>query len=80
MAALALIRIARPRWLPPIPVPLFVLWPFVPVGLGLAGLLDRARPGDGAKLRTVMEVFRNTRGLTVDVDTADHKHVHIRFV
>ena len=80
MAALALIRIARLRWLPPIPVLLFVLWPFVPVCLGLAWFLDRARAADAATLRTAVQVFRNTRGLTVDVDTADHKHVHIRFV
>jgi hypothetical protein len=80
MAALALIRITEGRRLPAIPLPLFVLWPFVPVCLGLAVLLDRAQQGQGAKLRMAMQVFRNMRGLTIDIDTADDKHIHIRFV
>ena len=80
MPALGLIGIPGPRWLPPIPIPLFLLWPFVLVCLGIARLLDRDRPAEAAKLRTAMQAFRELRGLTIDVDTADHKQVRIRFV
>ncbi len=80
MPALALVGIPGPRWLPPLPIPLFLLWPFVLVCLGLARLLDRQRPAEAATLRMAMQVFRELRGLTVDVDTTDHKQVRIRFV
>ncbi len=80
MPALALVGIPGPRWLPPVPIPLFLLWPFVPVCLGIARLLDRNRPAEAAKLRTAMQVFRELRGLTIDVDTADHKQVRIWFI
>ena len=36
MPALALIGIPGWRWQPPIPVPLCLLWPFVPICLGIA--------------------------------------------
>ncbi len=80
MPALALFGIPGLRWLPPIPLPLFLLWPFVPVCLGMAKLLDRDRPAEAAKLRAAMQVFRELRGLTIDVDTADHRQVRIWFV
>ena len=80
MPALALIGIPGPRWLPAIPIPLFLLWPFVPVFLGLARLLDRDRPTEAAKLRAAMHVFRELRGLTIHVDAADHKQVRVWFV
>ncbi len=80
MPALGLIGIPGPRWLPPIPIPLFLLWPFVLVCLGLARLLDRVQPVAAAKLRTAMQAFRELRGLTIDVDTADHEQVRIWFV
>ena len=81
MPTLALVGIPRlPRWLPPLPLPLFLLWPFVPICLGLARLLDKDRPDEAAKIRAAMQVFRELRGLTIDVDTADHEQVRIRFV
>ncbi len=80
MPALGLIGIPGPRWLPPIPIPLFLLWPFVLVCLGIARLLDRDRPAEAAKLRTAMQAFRELRGLTIDMDTADHRQVRIWFV
>jgi len=80
MPTLGLVGIPGPRWLPPIPIPLFLLWPFVLVCLGFARLLDRDRPAEAAKLRTAMQAFRELRGLAIDVDTADHKQVRIRFV
>ena len=80
MPILALVGIRGSRWLPPLPVPLFLLWPFVPLGLGIARLLDRQRPVEAAKLRAAVLVFRELRGLNVDVDTADHKQVRVWFV
>jgi hypothetical protein len=80
MPTLALIGIPALRWLPPIPTPLFLLWPFVMICLGLARLLDGDRPPEAAKLRTAMQVFRELRGLAIQVDTADHKQVRIWFV
>ena len=66
--------------LPPVPLPLFLLWPLVLACLGIAKLLERERPVEAEKLRTAMQVFRELRGLTIDVDTADHKQVRIWFV
>jgi hypothetical protein len=80
MPGLALVRVSRRRWLPPIPIPLFLLWPLVLACLGIARVLDRDRPAEAAKLRTAMLVFRELRGLTIDVDVADHKQVRIWFV
>ena len=80
MPVLALVGIPGPRWLPPIPVPLFPLWPLVLVGLGTARLLDNDRPAEAAKLRTAMQVFRGLRGLSIDVDTTDRKPVRVWFV
>jgi hypothetical protein len=80
MPVLGLIGIPGPRWLPPIPLPLFLLWPVVPLGLGVAKLMDTARPIEAARLRTATQVFLQLRGLSIDVDTADHKQVRIRFV
>ncbi len=80
MPALALIGIPGPRWLPPLPIPLFLLWPLVLVCLGIAKLLDRVRSAEATKLRTAMQVFRELRGLTINVDAADHKQVRIWFV
>ncbi len=80
MPALGLIGIPGRRWLPPIPIPLFLLWPFVLVCQGIARLLEGERPAEAAKLRTAMQAFRELRGLTIDVDIADHKQVQIWFV
>jgi hypothetical protein len=80
MPVLALIAFGEPRWLPPLPLPLFLLWPFAFVCLGIARLLDRDRPAEAAKLRVAMQVFRELRGLTIDVDTTGHKQVRVRFV
>ncbi len=80
MPALGLIGIPGPRWLPPVPIPLFLLWPFVLVCLGIARLLDRDRPDEATKLRIAMQAFRELRGLTIDLNTADHKQVRIWFV
>ena len=80
MPTLALIALPGPRWLPPFPLPLFLLWPIVWMCLGLANLLDHDRPVEAAKLRAAMHIFRELRGLTIDVDTSDHRNVRVRFI
>lgn len=80
MPTFAFIGFRGPRWLPPLPLALFLLWPLVPLGLGLARLMERVRPDEAMKLRAALHVFRELRGLSVDVDTADHTKVRIRFV
>ena len=80
MPAIAVVGIPGPRWLPPLPLPVFVLWPFVPLGLGLAKLLDRGRPAAALKLRAALQLFCSMRGLAIDVDTSDQTQVWIRFL
>jgi hypothetical protein len=80
MPALALVGIPGPRWLPPLPIPLLLLWPLVVICLGVVRLLRRKRPDAAAKLRAAMLVFRALRGLTIDVTAADRRPVRIRFV
>lgn len=80
MPALGLIKIPRAQWLPPLPVPLVLLWPLVPLCLGIARLLDHSRPVEAMQLRAAMQILGELRGLTIDVDTADHKRVRIWFV
>lgn len=80
MPALALIGIPGPRWLPPLPLPLFLLWPLVLIGQGITRLFERSQSSRAAKLRNALEVFGELRGLAIAVDTADHKQVRIRFI
>lgn len=80
MPALALVGLPGPRWLPPLPVPLFLLWPFLVICLGSAWILGKSRPVEAAKLRTVLEAFRQLRGLAIEVETTEQKPVRIRIV
>ena len=80
MPAFALVEIAESRRIPPLPLPLILFWPAVPVGFGLARLLRRSRPHAAEKLHLAARLCCELRGLDVDVDTADHKRVRIRFV
>lgn len=80
MPALVLVGISGPRWLPPVPVPLFPLWPIVLLCLGLASLLQGKRPSDAEKLRIAVLMFRELHGLAIDVQTRDRKQVRLWFV
>jgi hypothetical protein len=71
MPSLVLVGIPGPRWLPPVPVPLFLLWPLVLLCQGGAWLVR------SEKLWFAMRVFWELRGLVVWVDTRDHKQVRI---
>ena len=78
MPAVALVGIPGRRRLPPVPIPLIILWPLVPLCLAVAGLLRFGRPTEAAMLRTATLAFCQLRGLVVEVDTADRKQVRIR--
>ena len=80
MPSFAVVHVSESRRVPPLPLPLFLLWPLVPVSLGVAELMKRARPDQAAKLRIAALVCCELRGLSIDVDTSDHKRVRIRFV
>ncbi len=80
MPVLALVGLPGPRWLPPVPLPVFLLWPLVLFCLGVAKLMDRPRPAEAAKLRTFMRVFCELRGLSIDVETAHRRPVRLWFV
>jgi hypothetical protein len=80
MPTLALVGIPGPRWLPPVPVPLFLVWPLLPVCLGVAWLLERGRRDEGRLLRVVVAAFCQLRGLAINVDATDTKPVRIRFI
>ena len=80
LPALALIDLAGPKWLPPLPVFLFLLWPLVWTCQGLAWLIARDRPTTAQKLRLAMQAFGELRGLEIDVEGRDHAPIHIRFV
>jgi len=80
MPTLALIGIPGPRWLPPAPVPVFLLWPLVPVCLAIAGLMRPGQPEKAETLRTAALMFCHLRGLVIDVESADDKPVKIRLV
>ena len=80
MPAWALVGVPGPRWLPPVPLPLFLVWPLVFVCLGIAKLLARENLDQATKLGTAMAVFCELRGLVIDVEAQDSKPVKIRFV
>ena len=79
MPAVALVGIPGPRWVPPLPLPLFLLWPALPLGLGFAKFIAWRRPTQAEKIRIGLQVFRELRGLSIDVKTADNERVRIWF-
>jgi hypothetical protein len=80
MPSFVLVDLPRSRWLPPLPVPLFLLWPSVWFCRGVARMLDREKPAEAHTLRAAMDVFRELRGLTLDVDSAGHQPVRVWFI
>lgn len=80
MPALALIDVPGPDWLPPLPVFVFLLWPFVWAAQGLAWLLRTDHPETAERLRLAARAFQELRGLEVDLRSHDHHRIHIRFV
>lgn len=78
MPVLALVGISRR--LPPLPVPVILLWPLVWLCRGVAWLLKKERPTQAEKLYAAVSVFRELRGLDIDMDTATGRRVHIRFI
>ncbi len=80
MPTFGVVRFQGHRWVPPVPLPLFLLWPFAVVCLGTARLLDRSKPVEADKLRAAVHVFRELRGLSIEVDAAHGKQVRVWFV
>lgn len=80
MPAIGFVRIRGRRRLPPLPLPLILLWPLVPLGSGVAWLLGPSRPAEAAKLRLALRMFRELRGLAIDIDSAEHDRVRVRFI
>lgn len=80
MPAFALIGIPGPRWLPPFPLPLFLLWPLVPVSFAMAVLMKRTRPDDAKRLWFATRMFCELRGLSIHTNTGDHRTLRIRLV
>jgi len=50
------------------------------IGVNIAKLLERERLAQAAQLRNAGEAFKELRGLSIDVQTTDHKQVRIWFV
>jgi len=80
MPSVALVQIPKAEKLPPLPVLLVPLWPLAYFCLGIAKLLERDKPEDALKLRAAMLVFREMKGLSIDVETSDHTNISIRFI
>ena len=71
MPVLGFVGLSGKRWFPPVPLPLFLLWPVVFLVSVTALLLSRARPVEAEMMRTGVRAFRELRGLRVDVDAAE---------
>lgn len=83
--ALAIIGFGRKRMIP-LPVPLFLLWPFILLALavvGLAGWLTRRQPAARSGLlvaRTALLATFHLSGLRIDVRSRDQDNVYFRFI
>ena len=80
MPALLLIELPGPRWLPALPVPLFLLWPLLLIVRGAARIRERNHPVDAAMVRGFLQMLRDLRGLEIDVNTPGRRPVRIRLV
>ena len=85
LPTLGLVRIGNRRWTVPLPLPVFLVWPFVLLALGgvsiSRGLIGR-REGDVSKLaiaQTGLLAFFYLSGLTVDVHAKDGTRVLVWF-
>jgi len=84
--AIALIAIGpASRWTPGLPIPLFLLWPFLALGLGSIRAAQWVRRGLGfggclERVRAALELVCLLRGLKVDVRSAEAGRVLIWFL
>jgi len=72
-------------WMPALPIPLFPLWPLLPLGIGALAVVRWARrslgyPAAAARARAVLEALCRLRGLKVDVRSRESRRVLIWFV
>ena len=84
---LALVQVRRgARWWPTLPLPLFLLWPLIPLVVLIAGIVGGSQPGAhrlrrvGVGMRTAVEVMAAVSGLGVAVSSADGQGFRIQIV
>lgn len=75
----ALISLPDKRRLPELPLPLFLLWPLVPLSFALAWLMRRHAPQKAEALRVATHMCCQLQGLTVDIESSDKERVLVRF-
>ena len=85
--ALALVRVRRrARWWPTLPLPLFLLWPLLPIVILIAGIVGGSQHGAhrlrraGVAMKTAVEVMAAVRGLGVAVSSAEGQGFRIHIV
>ena len=83
--ALAIIGFGRKRMIP-LPVPFFLLWPFILLALAVVGVASRltrrqhaARSGL-AVAKTALVAMFHLSGLRIDVRSREHDNVYFRFI
>ena len=76
----ALIKIPGPRWLPPIPLLLFLLWPLVAIFFGAALALKPSQPRIAERLWLSARLFCGMRGLSIYTNHGDHRSLSVRVV
>lgn len=79
MPKMALVGFPHLDWLPPLPIPLFPFWPLAWLVSGVARLIERERPAHAETLRAAIDVFRELRGLTIDVQRKDERSIRVWF-
>ena len=77
MPTFLLIGIPRPRWLPPLPLPLFLLWPVALGGHAFHRALRGRDPDRAARARVAVEAFEQLRGLSIDIETGGQRALRI---
>ena len=81
---IGLIRIGKARWTVPLPLPVFLAWPFVLVALARVTLTERLvnRRSTHSKLtmaRGGLSVLCQLSGLKIDVRSTDGSRVFVWF-
>ena len=76
-----LIRVGKARW---VPLPVFLVWPFVPVALGAVAVTERlvSSPSTLSKLTMVrggLLALCQLSGLKIDVRSTDGSRVFVWF-
>ena len=84
LPAIGLVRIDKARWTVPLPLPIFLAWPFVLVALSGVAVAERLAPtrSTHSKLtiaRDGLVVLCHLSGLKIDLRSTDGSRVFIWF-